>query len=134
MLPTLKPQLKQKLLSASAAPLKFTTNNYNYMTSFDTLHYANQRATPKQITLYKHALLLHKTYNDTNSNNDWLSLFFNQQFNQREPRVKFFNNSNYKVGNNLLANRFTCLNGKIELNWLNLSYETFKIKCKKEFL
>ena len=134
LLPTLKPQLKQKLLSASAAPLKFTTFNYDNMTSFDVLHYINQRATPKQITIYKHALLLHKTYNDTNLNNDWLSLFFNQQFNQREPCVKFFNNSNYKVGNNLLANRFTCLNGKIELNWLNLPYETFKIKCKKEFL
>ena len=75
MLPTLKPQLKQKLLSASAAPLKFTTINYDNMTSFDALHYVNQRTTPKQITIYKHALLLHKTYNDTNSTKDWLSLF-----------------------------------------------------------
>ena len=25
---------------------------------------------------------------------------------------------------------FNCLNNKIEPNWLNLSYESFKIKCK----
>ena len=45
LLPPLSPQLKQKILSASAAPLKLTTNNYNYMMSFDSMHYVNQRAT-----------------------------------------------------------------------------------------
>ena len=134
LLPTLQPRLKQKLLSASAAPLKYTIRNYDNMISFDKLHYLNQRATPNQLTTYKHALLLHKTYNDENMALNWQNLFFNQYFNDRDPLVKFFNNSKYKVGNNILSNRFTTLNGKILLSWLNLSYVTYKIKCKHKFM
>ena len=133
LLPTLTTQLKQKILSASAQPLKMTTNNYNYMMSFETLHIMNQRANPKQITIYKHALLLHKIYND-DSNITWSDLFFTQQFNQRNQTIQFFNTSNYKVGNNLLTNRFILLNGKIELSWLNDSFNSYKIKCKTKFL
>ena len=134
LLPSLKPALRQQLLSASSAPLKLITNNYNYLVSYNTLHYLNQRATPNQITLYKHALLLHKTYNCSSYSNDWTHLHFNQQFNNRNTKVKFTNTAKYKIGNNLLANRFTILNGKIELSWLNDSFESFKIKCKLKFL
>ena len=134
LLPTLGPQLKQKILSASSAPLKLCTPNYNYLMSFNSLHYLNQRATPTQFTIYTHALLLHKTYNDETMSNDWLNLFFNQQFNQRELNVKFYNTSSYRIGNNIISNRFTILNGKIKLSWLNDSYESYKIKCKENFL
>ena len=134
LLPTLNPQLKQKLLSASSAPLKLTTNNYNYLISFNTLHYVNKRATPDMIQAYKHALLLHKLYNNENANINWVDLFFSQNFNHRNQTVKFYNTSTYKVGNNLLPNRFTILNGKIQLNWLNDSLESYKIKCKQLFL
>ena len=102
--------------------------------SFESLHNVNQTATPIQYTTYIHALLLHKVYNVETASRDWLDIFFNQQFNQREINVKFFNNSNYRVGNNALANRFTILNGKIELAWLNESYNSYKIKCKIKFL
>ena len=39
-----------------------------------------------------------------------------------------------KVGINSLTNRFYYINNAIPLNWLNLSIESFKIKCKKTFL
>ena len=134
LLPSLKPALRQQLLSASSAPLKLITTNYNYLMSYNSLHYLNQRATPNQITLYKHALQLHKTYNCSKYSNDWVHLHFNQQFNNRNTMVKFTNTSNYKIGNNLLSNRFTMLNGKIELSMLNDSFESFKVKCKTKFL
>ena len=102
--------------------------------SFDSLHYINQRATPIQYTNYIHALLLHKIYNDETMSTDWIDMYFNQHFNQRDPTLKFFNTSTYKIGNNLLANGFTILNGKIELSWLNEPYNSYKIKCKAEFL
>ena len=38
---------------------------------------------------------------------------------------------NYKIGNNLLCN---ILNNKIPLSWLNLTIESYKVKCKKLFL
>ena len=134
LIPTLSPQLKQKILSASSVPLKLCTPDYNYLMSYNSLHNLNQRATPTQFTIYTHALLLHKTYNDETMSNDWLNLFFNQQFNQRELNVKFHNTSSYRIGNNIISNRFTILNGKIKLSWLNDSYESYKIKCKETFL
>ena len=39
-----------------------------------------------------------------------------------------------KVGLNALANRFFIVNDKIPLDWLNNSFETFKVKCKLKFL
>ena len=42
--------------------------------------------------------------------------------------------NNIKIGINSLANRFYILNGKIPLQWLNSSIETFKIKYKKLLL
>ena len=66
LLPSLSPSIKQKMLSASAAPLKLTVSNYTSMISHNSLHYLNNRATPNQITIYKHALLLYKTFNSIN--------------------------------------------------------------------
>ena len=133
-LPTLSPNLKQKLLSASSAPLKICTKNYNNMISFEALHLINNRALPNQITFYKHALCLHKLYNSDSTNSNWLSLFLNQNFNARYKFTQFSNIARYKIGSNLLHNRFTVLNGKIELDWLNLPFNSFKLKCKTLFL
>ena len=73
-------------------------------------------------------------FNDETMSNDWLDLFFNQNFNQRYATVKFFSTANFKIGGNILSNRFISLNGQIELSWLNESYNNFKIKCKSKFL
>ena len=50
---------------------------------------------------------------------------------------KFFsinNISNYKVGRNLLCNRFKPLNNKLDYSWFNESLNTYKVKCKKSLL
>ena len=116
LLPGLSPQSKQKLLSASASPLKLMSWNCDSMLSYEKLHYVNQRATPEQMIVYKHAILLHKVYNSESMSIEWTDLFFNQQFNARNPNVKFHNTSRFKVGNNTLSNRFIVLNEKIPFN------------------
>ena len=70
---------KKQLLSASALPLKLCTYNYDRNTSFLTLHKQLKRSTPNQIMLYKHALLLHKTYIDKSNSPEWPDLFLNQR-------------------------------------------------------
>jgi hypothetical protein len=35
-----------------------------------------------------------------------------------------------KIGSNASSNRLYVMNGKIPLDWLNLSLDSFKIKCK----
>ena len=36
----------------------------------------------------------------------------------------------FKVGRNMLVNRLSGLNNMIDLKWLNLKLDSFKIKCK----
>jgi len=44
------------------------------------------------------------------------------------------NHSVYKVGNNILSNRLTCINKKVPLNMLNLDIGPFKVTCKNMLL
>ena len=52
-----------------------------------------------------------------------------------QPDLLWIMRSNtLRVGLNALGNRLACINGKINLQWLNLSYYTFKIRCKEIFI
>ena len=83
---------------------------------------------------YKYAYQLYELFNSTQMSDDWVSLNVQQNFNGRNGKIQFFNISNYKVGRNLLVNRFKILNNKIDYSWFNASLETFKIKCKQLLL
>jgi hypothetical protein len=134
LIPSLSPNLKQQLLSASASALKMCNNNYDNTISFDQLHSINKRATPIQLMSYKHSLLLHKIFNNQLYFKDWLSLNFQQTFNARNNTVNIVDTSRIKIGKNIAINRLKIINGKIPYDWLNLSWDTFKVKCKKLFL
>ena len=85
------------------------------MTSFKKLHTIANRATLEQICQYKHALLLHKIYNDIDQGADWLALNFNQNFNERNQKFITIDSSKFKIGKNLASNRLRSINNKIEL-------------------
>ena len=53
---------------------------------------------------------------------------------RRQSLFEIQNSFTYRVGNNILSNRLSCLNRLISLNMLNLSFEGFKMKCKSQFL
>ena len=63
-----------------------------------------------------------------NMSDDWVSLNIQQNFNGQNEQIQILNQSNYKVGKNLLVNRFQSLNNKIDYSWFNESFESFKIK------
>ena len=65
----------------SSQLLRISTRNYDRMTSFERFHQIAGKATPERIWQYKHALLLHKIYNDNENGADWIALNFNQNFN-----------------------------------------------------
>ena len=104
------------------------------MTSYNRLHAIVNRSTPEQICQYKHALLLHKTYNDKDQGRDWLALNFNQNFNNRNPKFMTTDTSYFKIGKNIASNRLRTINNKISLADLNDSMPTFKMKMKRPFL
>ena len=86
------------------------------------------------MSTYKHALQLYKLFNSNNMSDDWISLNIQQNFNRRNNRIQLINASYYKVGRNLLVNRFLNLNNKIKYTWFNDSFNTFKVKCKQLLL
>ena len=134
LIPSISPRLKQCLLSASASALRMISGNYDKMISFNQLHTLNKRATPTQIMTYKHSLLLHKIFNNPMYTKDWLSLNFQQTFNARINTLNLVDTSRLKIGKNIAVNRLILINGKIPYDWLNLTWNLFKIKCKGLFL
>ena len=133
-LPSLKQTLKQKILSSSARALKLCMKFDTSMYSFERIHSINKRATPEKFMIYKHAIQLFKLYNDGCNSLEWQFLNFNQVLTSRQTLFHSIKANLKRVGLNALANRLFILNNKIPLEWLNLSYNSFKIKCKESLL
>ena len=102
--------------------------------SFINLHKMYGRATPDQMMNYKMALSLFRIYNCNFNSIEFVALNFNQIFTSRQMNFITTKNNRKKVGLNCLANRLYYINGQIHLTWLNLSYTTYKVKCKNIFL
>ena len=133
-IPTLNVNCKKMLISASANALKLCNNYYDPSISYIDLHILHKRALPEKFCFYRHCLLLFKVFNNSIPEKDWLDLNFRMINTSRQTHFEIANNSNYKVGNNILSNRFSFLNKKISLEMLNLPFETYKVKCKGIFL
>ena len=133
-LPSLRSNLKQKLLSSSSGAIRACVKYCTRNISFENLHAMYHRATPEKILLYKSAISLYKLYNYEDLSIEWVSLNVNQILTSRQTKFVISKAHTKKVGINALANRLYILNNKIPLNWLNFSYVTFKLYCKKEFL
>jgi hypothetical protein len=78
--------------------------------------------------------LLYKIFNNLIPRKDWLDLNFQMINTRRQIFFEVQNRSVYRVGNNILTNRLSCLNRKVTLDMLNLPIEPYKIKCKDMFL
>ena len=87
-LTTLKQDLKQKLLSASASALKLCSSLKDEYISYERLHQINKRATPVKMSMYKLAIQLFKTYNLEQPSPDWIDLNIQQNFNGRTEKFQ----------------------------------------------
>ena len=93
------------------------------------------RATPEIFLQYKHALCVYKLFNSSTPHSlEWVALNLNSINTSRQTTFKVMRQNKKKVGLNALANRSFIVNDKIPLDWLNNSFETFKVKCKLKFL
>ena len=87
-----------------------------------------------QMCKYKHALLLYKLINQEIPYVDFIDLNIQQSFNTRLNTFKFFSTNRYKVGSNSICNRLRIINGNIQYDWMNGSFDLYKIKCKQKFI
>ena len=65
---------------------------------------------------------------------DWQILQENTLQNRRSAKLHFTTSNNLRCGMNVLPNRLKTITNRIDANWLMLSRETYKQKCKKEFI
>ena len=59
---------------------------------------------------------------------------FQQNFNDCNNCVMFYDTSKLKIGKNITVNRLKLIHGLVDYEWLNFNIETYKIKCKSKFL
>ena len=121
-------------ISASARALKVCMYYPDPMISFENIHVLNKRATPTAMMNYNLGIQLYKLYNTREHSLEWLHLNQNQILTSRQVYFEIFKSNSLRVGLNALANRLSNINGKIKLLWLNLLYDSFKIKCKNLFI
>ena len=121
-------------MSASANALKLSQPVTNQMQSYVDVHIECKRAQPEQMMLYKHAIMLHKLYNENFPEMDWLALNFQQTTTQRQTNFYVIKTNKFRIGNNILTNRLSILNNKIELKDLNMSLSAFKVLHKSKLL
>ena len=130
----MKPELKQSLLSASANAIRSCVPLSNRFISFKAIHKECKQFTPTQIGNYKLSILLHKLYNSEHQNTDWRDLANLIIITRRQTKFRTFKSNNYKIGLNVLINRFHSLNDLIELKDLDSTLPSFKRKMKNMML
>ena len=130
----LNPRLKNQILSASACAMKILNSTKDIRISYTQLHKFEKRALPMDFSKYRLAIQLHKIYNGTSMTDDWIDMNTQQNFNTRNEKFHITDMSRLKIGINMICNRLKVLNDKINLDWLNLSLISYKLKMKEVFL
>ena len=77
---------------------------------------------------------MYKLFKTCQPETEFINMNFQLNQNPRINQANYFLRQNYDTGKNILLNRFVHLNGKIEKSWLDLSLNSFKIRCKQLFL
>ena len=133
-LSTLHQSLKIQLLSHSAKAIKLCTKSSDmWLMSYKNLHKMAGRATPDQLLKYKLALQLYKIFHHQVPSQDWVSININGIYTSRQNHFIIQKSNRLRLGMSIISNRFSALNGRIDLKWFNLSYDSYKVKCKKDF-
>jgi uncharacterized protein YkuJ len=130
LIPSLKASLKSKLFSASGAALRLLDRDM----SFRALHKKYNRATPSQFQKYTTAISLYDLIKNERPEDEWINLQFNIKNDQRNTKLSFHVNNRLKCGLNCLSNRFKSITNEIDKQWLDLTRDVFKTKCKKRLI
>ena len=130
----LKESDKHNLFVASAKALKMCLHYPKDNISYIEMHKSTKRATPEMYNVYKCAIQLFKLFNETNQTDEWCHLNLNIINTSRQKFFEIKLTNRTRIGLNSTCNKLHQLNGKIPLNWLNLSLNNFKLKCKNKFL
>ena len=124
----------KKLKFASANALRSCDKSMTIFHTHTQIHLKAKRALPDQMINYKHSLTMYKLFRTCQPEQEFVSLNFQLNQNPRFTMLNFFKRQKYESGKNILLNRLSHLNNKINKSWMDLSLDSFKVKCKMLFL
>ncbi len=127
--PSLNAKLKSNLFSASGKILSTIEVN-----SYRNLHKKFTRATPEMWQNYELAISLYDLTFTRLPLTDWQILQSNTLQNRISSKLHFTSTNKLRCGLNNLPNHFKTITNRIDATWLTLTKETYKQKCKKEFI
>jgi hypothetical protein len=127
--PSLNAKLKSKLFSSSGKILSTIEVN-----SYKNLHKKYTRATPEMWLKYELAISIYDLNVSKLLLSDWQLLQINTLQNRRSFKLHFSTTKKLTCGLNILPNQFETITNRIDTNWLTLTKETYKQKCKNEFI
>ncbi len=96
--------------------------------NFKDLHKEFNRATPTQFQKYTTAVSLYDLIKKEIPEDEWINL----QFNIQNVRLSFQANNKLKCGFNCQSNRFKSITNEIDKEWIDLTRDAYKTKCKKD--
>ena len=88
-------------LTASNMVLRLCESYSEERISYESLHTLQRRATPMKMMTYEQTLPLHKLYNLTETNDDWVDLSYQQNFNDWNNIIHILDTSRIRVGKNI---------------------------------
>ena len=132
--PNLKLMYVNKLLSISAKALRIVSGDDYLFFSYNELHLMFNRATPRQWSMYQHALQLYKIFNHHIPEQIWIELCDRVAISERTFFMNIPNTNKKRVGLNKFINRINPISRRLNTNDFNMSIDSFKVKMKREFI
>jgi hypothetical protein len=96
-----------------------------------------QNQIPARLDRFIHKItivLLYRVFNGTVPGIDWVELNLNIISTRRQATFDIHKSMNFRIGNNIQVNKFSCVSKQIPLDLLNLNFPAFKRKMKDQFL
>ena len=134
LIPTIKPEYKQKLLSLSSKALRLVSLNDYDLFSFEELHILFSRATPIKWSNYMCANQMYSIVNNHVPELICHNIQLNIQINNRTDGFVVAKTNVRKIGVNCFSNRLTQIEMNLKFSDFGMSKNSFKVKCKQIFL
>ena len=91
-------------------------------------------ATPNKFQKYTTAVSLYDLIKKEIPEEEWINLQFNIQNDGQNTRLSFQTNNKLKCGINCMSNRFKSITNEIDKQWVDLTRDVYKTKCKKRLI
>ena len=134
LIKSLSARLTLLLWQNSSCMLKIVAKDYCGAFSFLDLHRKYRRATPLMWSNYSNTCAMFNVVCHNTPNYVVPSTILNVLHSTRQLSYTFTRSNQTKIGFNCLSNRFQLVSTRLKQDWSKMSFNTFKICCKREFI